>query len=147
MEKRVSHMRFLLARRCAVLLHIFCVGLATGLLSLTAQAQSNSPQVAQAVVASGGGTSSSGTRQVEGTAGQSVTRTSSGGTFSISSGFWSADAAAAITVVVVPNVTGTYSGTVSLSATLSSNSAGIGNKTITFTLNGTDVGTATTDTN
>jgi hypothetical protein len=128
-------------------LQIFCVVMVTGLLSLAAQAQSEGPRITQSVVAGGGATSSSGTRQVEGTAGQSVTRTSSGGTFSISSGFWSADASAANTVVVVSDVNGTYGGNVSLSATLSSNSTGIANKTITFKLNGTDVGTATTDTN
>src|SRR6185295_5228374 len=91
--KSMSYMRFQLAR---ILLHIFCVGLVISVPSLTVRAQStgNIPQITQSVVAGGGGVSSSGTRQVEGTAGQSVTRTSSSGPFSISSGFWSADASA-----------------------------------------------------
>jgi hypothetical protein len=46
------------------------------------------PQVQQAVVAGGGGTSSTPNQRLDGTAGQSVTGTSSGGAYALSSGFW-----------------------------------------------------------
>ena len=51
----------------------------------------------------------------------------------------------AATSLNVSSVTGTYGGTVSLTATLTSNSHGVSGETISFTLNGTDMGTATTD--
>jgi hypothetical protein len=103
-------------------------------------------QVTQSVIAGGGDTSSAGTMQLDGTAGQSVTEASSGGTFSIFSGFWLAVALPASTLSV-PDVTGAYGGNVSLTAILSSNGTNISNKSITFTLNGTNVGTAITDAN
>lgn len=84
--------------------------------------------------------------QLDGTAGQSLTEASTGGTFSIFSGFWMAVALPS-TTLSVPNVTGTYGGNVSLTATLSSSGTNINNKSITFTFNGTNVGTATTDAN
>src|SRR5207237_3110496 len=52
------------------------------------------------------------------------------------------------TTLTVNAATGTFGGTVDLTATLSSGSSGVSvnNKTITFTLNGTSVGTAPTNT-
>ncbi len=47
----------------------------------------------------------------------------------------------------VDPATGTYGGTTTLSATLTAGGDGVGGKTIDFTLNGTGVGSATTDTN
>lgn len=65
-----------------------------GLLSLTILAQSGGTFVIQkSVIASGGDRSSGGTFVVQGTIGQTVTGTqSNGGTFSLTSGFWSASA-------------------------------------------------------
>ena len=49
------------------------------------------------------------------------------------------------TSLTVDNATGTYGGTVSLTATLTHNSNGVSGETISFTLNGTSEGTATTN--
>jgi hypothetical protein len=46
------------------------------------------------------------------------------------------------TSLTVSSVAGTYGGTVNLSATLTSNSTGVSGKTVSFTLNGTPVGSA-----
>jgi Bacterial Ig-like domain (group 3)/Calx-beta domain/MBG domain len=114
------------------------------LLVASARAQSG-PQTTQAVVAGGGGASASGSLQVEGTAGQSVTGASAGGSFHLESGFWPAATALTDPALVVANVTATYGGTATLTATLKANGVGLPNQLITFTLNGTSVGTATTD--
>ncbi len=45
----------------------------------------------------------------------------------------------------VASATGTYGGTVNLSATLTSGGSGVGSKSISFTLNGTSVGSASTN--
>jgi YDG domain/Kelch motif/Galactose oxidase, central domain len=61
------------------------------------------------------------------------------------------DASATVTVgqatstVTASPATGTYGGTVTLSAVLSANGVGVSGKTITFQLNGDNAGTATTD--
>ncbi|HVG34311.1 MAG TPA: Calx-beta domain-containing protein [Pyrinomonadaceae bacterium] len=111
----------------------------------SARAQSG-PQTTQAVVAGGGGTSASGqSLQVEGTAGQSVTGASQGGTFKLESGFWAGAAAQAVSNLSVDNLTAVYGGSVNLKATLSATGANISGKVISFSLNGTNVGTATTD--
>jgi hypothetical protein len=111
---------------------------------VSAHAQSG-PQTTQSVVAGGGGTSASGQLQVEGTAGQSVTGTSQGGTFKLESGFWAGVAAQAISNLSVDNLTATYGDTVTLKATLSATGADLSGKLVRFSLNGTSVGTATTD--
>jgi hypothetical protein len=49
------------------------------------------------------------------------------------------------TALSVSPASGTYGGTTSLSATLSSNSTGVANKSVDFTLNGQSVGSATTN--
>jgi hypothetical protein len=49
--------------------------------------------------------------------------------------------------LIVASSTGTYGGSISLTATLSSGSPPVGGKTLSFTLNGVNVGTATTDAN
>lgn len=114
------------------------------LLAASASAQSVT-QVSQSVVAGGGTTSASGPFQVEGTAGQSVTGVSSGGSFKIESGFWAGAAAQALSNLSVDNLNAIYGGTVSLKATLSAAGANISGKLVRFSLNGTIVGTATTD--
>lgn len=110
----------------------------------SAHAQSGS-QVTQSVVAGGGSTSASGPFQIEGTAGQSVNGTSQGGTFKLESGFWHGAAAQALTTLSVGNLTATYGGSLSLKATLSATGANLSGKPVKFSLNGTTVGTATTD--
>ena len=55
--------------------------------------------------------------------------------------------AATATALAVDPATGTYGGTTTLSATLTSASVGVSGKTVTFTLNGGSVGTDTTDVN
>ncbi|HEY6189226.1 MAG TPA: Calx-beta domain-containing protein [Pyrinomonadaceae bacterium] len=113
---------------------------------VSARAQSG-PQTTQSVVAGGGGTSAAGSLQVEGTAGQSVTGASSGGSFALDSGFWPGATAKALANLSVDNQSATYGGTLSLKATLSATGANPSGKLITFALNGTNVGTATTDAN
>jgi hypothetical protein len=49
------------------------------------------------------------------------------------------------TTLTVAPASGTYGGTVNLSATLTSTGSGVGNKTVDFTLNGNAVGSATTN--
>ncbi|HZT61307.1 MAG TPA: MBG domain-containing protein [Pyrinomonadaceae bacterium] len=49
------------------------------------------------------------------------------------------------TTLAAAPATGTYGGTVNLSATLTGNSVGVSGKTVTFTLNGNPVGSGTTD--
>jgi len=49
------------------------------------------------------------------------------------------------TVLVVDPATGSYGGTTNLSATLTASSTGVVGKTVSFTLNGTSVGSGTTD--
>ncbi len=51
----------------------------------------------------------------------------------------------ASTTLAVAPATGTYGGTVNLSATLTAGAAGVSGKSISFTLNGNSVGSATTD--
>ena len=51
------------------------------------------------------------------------------------------------TALSVNSTTGTYGGSVTLSATLTANDAPLASKTISFTFNSTTVGTATTDSN
>jgi multimeric flavodoxin WrbA len=53
--------------------------------------------------------------------------------------------ATASTSLSVANASGTYGGTVGLSATLTSGGSGVSGKTIDFTLNGVDVGDSTTN--
>ncbi len=55
------------------------------------------------------------------------------------------DSATQPTTLTVGNASGTYGGTATLSATLTSGTSGIGGKTVSFKLNGTSVGTATTN--
>ena len=116
-------------------------------LTLQAQAQSSNTQITQSVVAGGGGTSSNGSLQLDGTIGQSITGASSGGVFTLFSGFWSGAAAPTTSALLLADANGVYGGTVSFSATLTANGASVSGKLITFALNGTTVGTATTDTN
>jgi hypothetical protein len=54
-------------------------------------------------------------------------------------------AAAAATTLTAAAATGTYGGTVDLSATLTASGSGVGGKTVAFTLNGSSVGSATTN--
>ncbi|HEV2915784.1 MAG TPA: Ig-like domain repeat protein [Pyrinomonadaceae bacterium] len=116
------------------------------LLVATARAQSG-PQLTQAVGAGGGGTSASGQSQAEGTVGQNITGTSTGGSFQLESGFWAGAAAQAQAHLSVDNVTAVYGGTINLKATLSATGANVSGKPVTFSLNGTNLGTATTDAN
>ena len=51
----------------------------------------------------------------------------------------------ATTTLTIPPATGTYGGAATLTATLSSAHSGVSGKTISFTLNGTSVGSATTN--
>ncbi|HYY56852.1 MAG TPA: Ig-like domain repeat protein, partial [Pyrinomonadaceae bacterium] len=124
------------------------------LLVASARAQSGAqsaaqsgPQSTQSVVAGGGGTSASGSLQIEGTIGQSPTRASVGGPFKLESGFWSGAAAKALAKLSVDNLSAVYGGKINLKATLSATGADRSGKLITFSLNGTNVGTATTDAN
>jgi hypothetical protein len=110
----------------------------------SAYAQSG-PQTTQSVVAGGGGASASGSLQAEVTAGQSVTGASEGGAFKVESGFWPGAAAQALANLSVNNLSATYGGTLSLKATLSATGANVSGKSIKFSLNGTNVGAATTD--
>src|SRR5262245_16687895 len=67
--------------------------------AVTAPVQSGGPYVIKpSVIAGGGGTSSNGTTRIDGTVGQSVLGTSSGGNFSLNSGFWQATPASSIDI-------------------------------------------------
>ncbi|PYS70054.1 MAG: hypothetical protein DMF69_14885, partial [Acidobacteria bacterium] len=110
------------------------------LFGLSVQAQ----QITQSVVAGGGGKSAAETQQVEGTIGQSIVGTSSGGVFKIEGGFWPSGPIATVSSVSLDSVSGIYGGTVTLKATLSASGAGLNGKLISFTLNGAAVGSATT---
>lgn len=112
-----------------------------------AQSGNNSQQLTQSVTAGGGGSSSSGSLQLDGTAGQSVTAKSSGGTFTLESGFWPGAGALTISTLSLSDATSTYGSSVSLLATLSANGVNLSNRLISFSLNGTTVGTANTDSN
>ncbi|MGE5353298.1 MAG: Ig-like domain repeat protein [Acidobacteriota bacterium] len=71
----------------------------------------------------------------------------SGGNYSGSSGKATLKVKAASTSLVVTNVTGTYGGTVTLEATLTSGEYTLTGRTISFKLNGAFVGNASTGTN
>jgi hypothetical protein len=139
-------MRFLLINRRHLFLHalIFSCPL---MLNVQAQSGNGNQQLAQSVIAGGGGSSSSGSSQVDGTLGQSVTGTSSGGTFTLSSGFWAGAVALTTSTLSATDIVGTYGGTATLTATLTASGSNLSGQLITFTLNGTTVGTSTTDTN
>src|SRR2546422_6646998 len=113
--------------------HAFCAVLLVLLLNafaLTLFGQSGSgPQMDQNVVAGGGGTSSSGPFKIEGTVGQSVTNISTGGSFSLQSGFWPA-IAPVTSALSAGNVNGTYGGAVTLTATLNTGGSNLSNKLI-----------------
>ena len=67
------------------------------------------------------------------------------GDFTGSRGFQAVyEPAVAATTLTVAPATGTYGGTTNLSATLASGSSGVGGKSISFSLNGSSVGSATT---
>jgi len=128
-------------------LNLFLYVLLCGcLLTVSTQAQTG-PQQTQSVVAGGGGASTSGSLRVDGTIGQSVTSASSGGAFTLESGFWAGAGTLTTSNLLVADVTGTYGSTVSLATTLTANGAVLNNQLITFSLNGATVGTATTDVN
>lgn len=128
-------------------LNLFLYVLLCGcLLTVSTQGQTG-PQQTQSVVAGGGGTSTSGSLRVDGTIGQSVTSASSGGAFTLESGFWARAGTLTTSNLSVADVTGTYGNTVSLATTLTANGAVLNNQLITFSLNGATVGTATTDVN
>lgn len=78
------------------------------------RAQSETQQIAQFVVAGGGGSSSAGALQVDGTIGQNLTSRSSGGSFTVNSGFW---IAALITSTPSPTPNPTPTATATASAT------------------------------
>ena len=68
-------------------------------------------QIPQSVIASGGGTSAAGTYAITGTIGQGTTAYSTGGTYSIGSGFWGAAAGTGGFSDITINVTINGSGT------------------------------------
>lgn len=126
--------------------HLKAIFLLSLLLTLTAQAQTGQ-QLTQSVTAGGGDTSSAASSEVDGTIGQSVTGTSSVGSFSLESGFWPGASALTPSLLSVSDATGTYGSTAILTAKLSANGNNLSGKLITFSLNANPVGTATTDSN
>src|SRR3979490_2257127 len=114
--------------------HLFlCALVCICLLTVNGKAQTG-PQQTQSVVAGGGGTSTSGPLRVGGTIGQSVTGASSGGAFTIEGGFWAGAGTLTTSNLSVADVTGTFGGTVSLTATLTANNANLSGQLITFSL-------------
>jgi len=101
------------------------------------------------VIAGGGDTSTgSGNLRISGTVGQPAAGTQmSGGVFKQVGGFWTGAGVLNASTVSVPNVSGTFGGTVSLTATLTAGGANLSGRSISFSLNGKAVGTATTDAN
>ncbi len=121
-------------------LRVFLLAMIIFMFGLSVQAQ----QIKQSVIAGGGGKSAAETRQVEGTIGQSLVGTSNGGAFKVEGGFWPGGPVATVSVVSLDSASGIYGGTVTLRATLSASGAGLNGKLISFTLNSSAVGTATT---
>jgi hypothetical protein len=129
---RVSSQSTVSLLLCALIVSLLC--------ALSVQAQ----EIKQSVIAGGGGVSENGSLRVEGTIGQSVVGTSNGALFKLEGGFWFGGPVSTPTVLAVEDVAGTYGGTITLQATLTTSGIAVNGKIVSFSLNGTAVGSATT---
>jgi hypothetical protein len=112
------------------------------------QSSGGSFQINQSVVAGGGNQSGAGNFTVTGTAAQPAAGTlMQQDAFSQTGGFWPGGGLLTNSALSSADATGTYGGTVMLTATLTANGVNLSGRSLTFTLNGASVGVATTDLN